>query len=424
MAGVNYGALSLEQTPPLSVPLRYFLTAPPFAMAAGLGLLFWGGEAMTGRWSPVTLGLTHLLTLGFLALVMVGAVQQLLPVLVGSPVPRPRLTSALVHGLLSGGTVLLTAGLVGGAPPLMSGAALLLGSGFLLFIAVSAYCLLRARSGHFTVVAMALAILALLATVALGLHLAMGYGGVVPLARQLTDLHLAWGLLGWVALLVAGVAYQVVPMFQITPAYPRLLMRSLAPVLFTLLVVGSGTAVSHAIPGEWVWGAAAVGYGIFAITTLELQRRRKRRLPDVTLDFWRLAMASLLLAVTVWVLHYGFGRTDPLLFGVLFIVGFAMSAVNGMLYKIVPFLVWLHLNNRRQMAGRSQVGIPNMRQVIPEPAMRRQFRLQLAALILLAGAALEPLLTRSAGLLLLVSMFALQGNLLRAVGLYRTVLRG
>ena len=40
-----------------------------------------------------------------------------------------------------------------------------------------------------------------------------------------------------------------------------------------------------------------------------------------------------------------------MLLGVLMIVGFAMSVINGMLYKIVPFLVWFHLQSRRGPSG-------------------------------------------------------------------------
>ena len=66
------GELYLEQAPPFGVPLRYFLTAPLFGVAAALLLVAAGPAALTSRWSGLTLALTHLLTLGVLAQVMVG----------------------------------------------------------------------------------------------------------------------------------------------------------------------------------------------------------------------------------------------------------------------------------------------------------------------------------------------------------------
>lgn len=424
---MNVAVLSLEQTPPAAVPLRFFLTAPLFSAAAGLLLILYGGDVFVSRWAPWTLALTHLITLGFLGASMLGAVQQLLPVVLGSPVPYPNLSSAILHGLLSLGTVALVTGLTGSSRPAMLAAAVLLGATFILFAIVVGWSLARSRSGHFTRVAITLSLLSLVLTVAVGLHLAVGYAGVVDLARHHTDVHVGLGLLGWIGLLVVGVAYQVVPMFQITPNYPRTIMAGLAPLLFAALLVWAAAgllAPSSGLTAAVSGTILAVGYALFAVMTLLLQWRRKRRLPDVTLTFWRLGMVSLLASVLMWAGGEVAGDIPALALGILFLVGFAMSVVNGMMYKIVPFLIWLHLNNRRQAGGRSQVGIPNMKKIIPEVRMRRQFQVHVAMLVVLLAALAWPLLVRPAGVLVLISSAMLAFNLLGAVGLYRRFING
>jgi len=75
--------LSFEQAPPFALPLRFFLTAPLFLLAAA-GLIVWAPEALASRWTPQALALTHALTLGFLAMVMLGALMQMLPVVAGA----------------------------------------------------------------------------------------------------------------------------------------------------------------------------------------------------------------------------------------------------------------------------------------------------------------------------------------------------
>jgi len=45
----------------------------------------------------------------------------------------------------------------------------------------------------------------------------------------------------------------------------------------------------------------AAGILLFALATLRLQSRRRRKLPDVTLNYWRLGMASLIACVLVWI---------------------------------------------------------------------------------------------------------------------------
>jgi len=390
-------ALSLEQTPPLSVPLRFFLTAPVFVVAAAIVLLWHGHAALDSRWTPPLLAATHFLTLGFLTMIMAGAVQQLLPVLMASPVPRPRLTSAVIHLALTLGTLSLGAGMLSGKGGLFLGALVVLGAGLIFFILMVIYCLFQARSTHATVFVMGLAVIALLVTAGLGILLAAGHGlDSVPLFRTLTDLHLLWGMLGWVGLLVIGVAYQVVPMFQLTPNYPGLFMRWLPRILFA---------------GLSIWG---------------LQQQRRRRLSDINIDFWRLALVCLLAAMGLWTAQ-GFLQLPQteLLLGVLLVAGFAMSVVSGMLYKIVPFLVWLHLNNHMQATGRWGEQIPNMKQILPSRRSRLQFWLQFSALLLLLVAAVWPgPFLRPAALFMLAAFSLLWWNLLDGLRLYYRYIGG
>jgi hypothetical protein len=423
---MNYTALSLNQTPPLSVPLRFFLTAPLFLAAAALLLMVAGNEVLQGRWSPTMLALTHLVTLGFLGMCMVGAVQQLLPVLIGTPLASPRLVATLLHLPMTLGTASLVAGMGLSRPLLLQlGSALLLPA-MLLFILVTASCLWRTRSRHATVAAMGLALLGLLLLGAIALWLLQFGHWQLPLAHPYSRLHIGWGALGWIAALLIGVAYQVVPMFQITPEYPPLMRRWLIPAL-ALLLAGWTLAV------WWLPGLVPLaGYLLalllllFAGHTLRLQEQRRRRLADVSLDFWRLAMGSLILAVLGWVGTQWFdGPRLEILVGVLFLLGFALSAVNGMLYKIVPFLVWLHLNSRLQARGSWQGSVPNMKQIIAVSATRWQFRLHLLALITLIGVVLFPTLPVAvAGMLWLFDALYLWWNLLQALRLYRRQLAG
>ncbi len=425
---MNPAALSLEQTPPLSVPMRFFLTAPLFVVAAAAVMLWYGPVVLSSRWMPSLLAVTHFITLGFLAMIMIGAVQQLLPILMASPVPRPQLTSRAIHLLLTTGTLLLGTGMLTGRASLFIPAMVSLGVGLLIFIVVVAYCLIHARSSHATVSAMALAITGLGVTAGIGLVLAGGYGlASFQLPRYLTDLHLVWGLLGWVGLLVIGIAYQVVPMFQLTSNYPAVVMRWLPRGLFLALLLWS---IALLLSASYYWLVLAGGAGLsagyisFAVITLLLQQRRRRRVSDVSVDYWRLALVSLLLAMVLWGVN---GLTTlqhaELLFGVLLVLGFSMSVVSGMLYKIVPFLVWLHLNNHMQTAGRWGEKIPNMKQILPELHSRWQFWLQFAALLLMLGAVLWPLLTRPAAACLLVAFALLWWNLLEGVRVYLRYVR-
>ncbi len=424
--------LNLQQAPPISVPFRFFIAAPLFGAAAGLTLLAFGPGVLVSRWAPTTLASTHLVTIGFIGLVMCGALMQMLPVIAGVVIPRPILVSRMVHLLLVVGTLSLAAGFHWWSAPLLKLSAALLSAGFVVFVAAVSAALLRARGGD-SVTAMRAAVAALAVTVALGvftaLELVSARSG--PNVASLTNLHLAWGILGWVGLLVCGVAYQVVPMFQITPRYPRWLTRHLAPgvlaglVVWTALYIAGDDVPALAAPA---WLATWIAVFItFAVTTLRLQARRRRRTEDVTRAFWIVGMLSIPASGVLWTaMQVGADSALvnrlPVLLGVCLLIGFAVSVVNGMLYKIVPFLVWFHL--KRSAQGAACPDVPNVKRVISAGRIRWQFRLHLGALGALILAALWPAWpSYLAGLALVASFSLLWANLAEGALVYVRVTR-
>jgi hypothetical protein len=409
--------LSFEQAPPFSLPLRFFLTAPLFLVTAA-ALIVLAPGALASRWSPHALALTHALTLGFLAMVMLGALMQMLPVVAGSTLPAPRRVAWFSHMSLAAGTIALMAGFLTAEPAVFGIASLLLGGGFAVFLAAAGISLARAVSGV-TVRGMRLAVIGLAVTLLLGLALALLRAGhwAPPIIKAASAAHVAFGLLGWVLMLVIGVAYQVVPMFQITPPYPTRMSRWLTPVLFGLLLLHAAAPLLPKAATHLVDAGLAGGILLFALATLRLQARRRRKLRDVTLDYWRFGMVSLIVCVAVWLVAqvrpvWADSDAYPLLLGVLFIGGFAVSVVSGMLYKIVPFLSWFHLQAQLQARAGS---IPTMKDMIAESWMRWQFRLHIAACVLLAAATRWPNLSMAAGLVLALSALLLWVNLLSAV---------
>lgn len=424
MAGLG---LSYEQAPPFGTPLRLFLVAPAFLVLAALLALYAPDAWLASRWTPITLALTHLLTLGYLGMIMVGALLQMLPVVVGSPVPWVGPIGWLALVGISAGTLLLAAGFLLGDPTLLLLAALALALGFLPFLAGTLLSLVRARALPHVAWPMRQAWLALAVTFALGLALASGLAGLwdMPDPLGLTGLHAAWGLGGWVLILVVGVAYQVVPMLQLTPPYAKGIMTALTWSLPAALLIFTIAWFLPAPPARGVEALALLlglaSAAAFALATLRLQGQRRRKLGDVTLDFWRLGMASLiglaLLSPAAIMEANPWREAAQQLVGLLFLLGFAASVINGMLYKIVPFLGWFHLQAQtRAGAGK----IPNMKQYISEDAARWHFRLHLAAVVLLLPSPWLPPRLATPGLALLaVTGVVLAMNLNKAREVFR-----
>ena len=172
----------------------------------------------------------------------------------------------------------------------------------------------------------------------------------------------------------------------------------------------------------WHRGALLAGFSLaalYALATLWLQARRRRRQRDVTFIFWRGAMLALLALAASWVVfqawpQLGQQARSALWLGVLALPGVFLSVIMGMLYKIMPFLNWLHL----QQPGGTTVPLPNMKQMIPERAMRVQMLLHFTALAVLLAAVIWPLLALPAGLAFSASCICLEWNLIVATRVF------
>ena len=425
--------LSFDQSPPLAAPLRFFLTAPLFAVAAGCVLIVGGPDAVASRWTPEMLALTHLLAVGFLLHVMLGALLQILPVVAGANMQRPLRVAAFVHAAISSGTVCLVAAFLSYWPPLFIAAALLLGVGVAHFVLTATGAMRGLAASSPTLAGIKRALAGLVVTLVLGLLMSVGLGSGLDLPLiELADIHLVWGFLAWGGVLLAAVAYVVVPMFQLTPAYPDGFARAFSTTVLTVCSVWTIAEVLRYF-GYSGWervASFAVGVllalvALFCALTLKIQRRSKRARFDATQHLWRVAMGCALIACVIGsaaLVSPDVEQWPPrlLVCGVLVLCGAFMSVIVGMLYKIVPFLVWLHLQNR----GQGRVVAPNMKKIIAEREMDRQCVAHVVSCTLLLLAVLWPeVFVYPAGLALIVANGWLLRNLLSAVGVHRTHLR-
>jgi hypothetical protein len=157
------------------------------------------------------------------------------------------------------------------------------------------------------------------------------------------------------------------------------------------------------------------------MVTLHILRLSKRAKRDASHHFWTVAMSSAFAACALWlaarlIVSVGEWQGWPLLFGALLLFGCFMSVMMGMLYKIVPFLVWLHLQNR----GRGRVLTPNMKKVLPQSRIDRQMLAHfLACALLLLSVVWPAWFVFPAGLVLIIANGWLLRNLLSATAIYR-----
>jgi hypothetical protein len=179
-----------------------------------------------------------------------------------------------------------------------------------------------------------------------------------PISAMHAHAHL--GALGFFTILIVGVSYKLIPMFTLSEVQSQ--RRAVLSVVF--LNVGLAGAFATILAGSpWKLAFALMvvaGLIVYAIEIVAILRARKRRSLDWGIKYFLTALALLLpLSVLAIVLSWpalpfnAFTGQLENLYGFLGFIGAISFAIVGMLYKIIPFLVWF--GRYSQHIGRAKV---------------------------------------------------------------------
>lgn len=380
--------LAFASAPRPSLPMRFLIAALAWGAVAGLWLAWQGEITLLSRWTPATLVLVHVFALGLLGNAMLGSLVQFLPVAAGSPLPGTRVVPWL-HAAFNAGLVLLLATFAASSHALALPAGGLLGGSLAIFVLLALVAVIRGKGARVVREGIGLALLASIATAALGLLLlAARTGWRGPAAAGMVDVHAAFGVIGWVLGLLAAVGGVTLPMLQGTRALPPPALRTWQ--IASMLTLGIAVAtLADVVPGG-AWRLAAWPLAAFALAVYVLQARAPHRRNPVLRRFWQAGCACLFAASLLAL------RPDvPLVpLGVLVLgVGLPLLVV-GMALEITAFLTWIAL---RQRVPRG-VRVPGVGSLFEEADRRRAFVLHAVAGAWLVAAAFAPALARSAGL--------------------------
>lgn len=345
----------------LGVPLGFILVGI-LALLTGLGLIIWRPEILaTYHYNQRVIAVTHLVTLGWICSVVMGSVYQLVPVALETKLYSERL--AVCQFLLH------LVGFVGMVRmfwvwdvPMVATYGSIMGVGVLLFVYNIGRTLLRIPRWNIVAVGIASALGWLVLTIIAGLLLAAVKLWPVspfdPISQMHAHAHL--GGLGFFIILIVAVSYKLIPMFLLSDiqnhqrAWATLLLLNMGMAgLFVTLLFNSAFKLVFA--GLVITGLLVFGWELNAIV-----QARKRRVIDWSIKYFLTAIGLLipvcLLAIGLsWPglpLNEFTGQLETV-YGLLALLGVITLAIMGMLYKIVPFLIWY--SRYSSEIGRSRV---------------------------------------------------------------------
>ena len=360
----------------VKLPLAFMLMGLA-ALGIGVGWLIANPTLLsTYHYNPPAIAATHLFVLGWICSIVMGAMYQLVPVALETKLFSERLAKAqfVCHAVGFAGMVWMFKSWnmkqVGHFGSVMA-------LGVALFVYNIARTLMKAP--RWTVVASAIsAALGWFAlTVTAGLCIAAGkclsdvaeggasswLGQVVraigtfalrfePIGAMHAHAHL--GGIGFFLMLIVGVSYKLIPMFTLSEIQSRR-RAGLSVALLNIGLAGAFVTILLHSPWKLAFALAIVfALALYGIELAAILRARKRRAVDWGIRSFLTALGFLLpLSLCAVVLSWpGLplnGVTAQLenLHGFLGLVGFVSFALMGMLYKIIPFLVWFGVYSKK-----------------------------------------------------------------------------
>lgn len=378
--------------PPWQLPVGVLAVAAAGQVAGLLALAVAAPDLAAHRWyGGAQLASAHLLGLGFLTLAILGALMQLVPVLLRRVLGPPVWTGAAA-GTVGLGAWVMAAGLWTGANGAIAagGSMVMLGLGAVLVIMVRVLVGAR-RDGTLGLPGAGLALATGWLAVVVVLGAMLVDNRVRPVAgfahTQLLTAHTTVALAGWVGGTILAMALRLAPMFALSHGYRTAPGTAAVAVWHTavaLLALGFGTGVTPiTVLGGVVMLVACGPAGWFVLGVARTRRRR----PEAPLLHLVAGVAATALACVVGLAGWATGA-DPsrtlIPAALLAFIALGCGVTSGHMFKVVPMLVWT--GRHAHQAGTP--GAPRLSDLTPTTlALAEQALFATGLVTLMAGVA-------------------------------------
>lgn len=374
-------------SPPFKIVVKYFIAAIISFIIFNLMLVIDYKSISGHHFQPKILSINHILTLGFITMIIFGAMFQLVPVVLEVKL-FSTILAEIQFWIYTFGVILLTykfyyfsSNLSFVLPALLLSLAMVI---FTINIVIS---MTKVKKWNITGSYLASALFWLLITALAGYLLSKNLDK--PFIKinhlQYLKLHAITAFVGWVSMVVMGVSFKLIPMFTLSHGY-KLTLAKWSFVLINIGLLGINWIMHYPDTGFYnlIFGVLIfAGIILYLIQIFIIFKKRIRKKLDIGLKFSAFAFImmgfSLLLNFSFLFFNYESIKNLTLLYGFTVLVGYVSFLIVGQMYKIVPFLVWYHKYSSK--VGLQQV--PMLKDMFNEKLAEIQFYLMIAGLVLL-----------------------------------------
>ncbi len=377
--------LATDMAPPFILVAHYFIAGAIFYALTSFLLPFYANEVSGYFLSSSIAALMHLYLLGFVMMVIFGAMYQLVPVVLEIPIFSKDFAYVQFYMFVSG-ILIFTFGLWNANyTQILPYGAMLMYISMLIFVA-NIFLTYR-NITRWDIVAKFIFVSNIFLTigVTIGFIIALNLiYGFYPNILNLVQMHIAMTIFGYVIMTIMGIGMILLPMFSLSHGFKQ---TAIEMAFYTIIIglvlflLGTFFDINVLKFGGILFSTVAIFFALYQMYLIFSTRIRKQN------DFWaKNMMASFAtLIVSFFILLTGVitkNDTYYLLFGFTLFFGFFTFFIVGHIYKILPFLVWY----QRYSPLVGKIKVPMLNDMVHEKVADSQFWITLIGLLLAISA--------------------------------------
>ncbi|WP_331774511.1 hypothetical protein [Sulfurospirillum sp. 1612] len=364
--------LATEMAPPFVLVAHYFIAGAFFYALSAFILPFFANDISGYFLSTSIASLIHLYLLGFVMMVIFGAMYQLIPVVLEIPIFSKDFAYVQFY-IFIGGIILFVLGLFDtNFIAMMPYGALMMYLSMLIFVVNIMMTYKELKRWDIVAKFIFVSNIFLFVGVSIGLVIALNLiYGFYPDIENLVRMHVGATIFGYVLMTIMGVGMILLPMFSLSHGFKQ---RAIEIAFYTiilglvLLLLGATLQFETLELLGSFFVMVSVFLALYQMWLIFSTRIRKQN------DFWAKNMiasfvALLLTFVILITAIVTQSATLYLAFGFTLFFGFFTFFIVGHIYKILPFLVWY----QRYSPLVGKIKVPMLGEMIKEKIADVQF---------------------------------------------------
>lgn len=329
-------SLATEMAPPFVLVAHFFIAGIGFLLLSVFVLPLLATQVEGYFISSLMAAFSHLYLLGFVMMIIFGAMYQLLPVVLEAPIFSKDFAYVQFYMYLVGVILLVSGFTFDGYHLLIPYGAVLTYASMLIFCVNVFITFYQLEQWNIVAKFLFMATLFLFVAVSIGLivglNLEHGFLGIDM--DYWIKAHMLGTLGGFVMMVIMGVAMVLLPMFSLAHGYSQkwiesaLYIHSLSISLGMVALLLGYLTLAYIASGLFVLSSL-----LFVIQMGIIFKMRVRKQND----YW---VRNVVFALFCFTCNSVVMWFEPVLGGVLIFFGFLLPLIVGHIYKILPFLIW------------------------------------------------------------------------------------